>query len=258
MVPFTFALALAVSFGSAFAQSNPLLNGTLPPAQPAAPTAVKPQLSPESLGDVYMVRKMYREAIESFREASQKDPVVINKIGIAYHQLGELEKAKKSYEQAVKLKPDYGEAHNNLGAIYYSQKSYRKAVNTYKKALRYSPDSASIHMNLSIAYFARKNFKDAALESQKALELDPEVFERRGAYGTLLQERNVEERAQFNYYMAKLYAKNSRVDLALQYLRKALENGFKDKKKISQEPEFKGLLEMPEFKELLALEPRVL
>ena len=74
----------------------------------------------------------------------------------------------------------------------------------------------------------------------------------------LLEERNVEERAKFHFHMAKLYAQASRNDLALQYLRKALEEGFKDKKKIEEDPDFQAMRDLPEFKELLALEPRVL
>jgi hypothetical protein len=58
--------------------------------------------------------------------------------------------------------------------------------------------------------------------------------------------------------MAKIYAGQGRRDLALQYIRKALEEGFTDRKKFLQDPEFASLRELPEFKELLKLEPRVL
>jgi hypothetical protein len=58
--------------------------------------------------------------------------------------------------------------------------------------------------------------------------------------------------------MAKMYAKAGRNDLALQYLRKALEEGFKEKDKLKKDPEFAGMRDTPEFKELLASEPRVL
>jgi tetratricopeptide (TPR) repeat protein len=93
---------------------------------------------------------------------------------------------------------------------------------------------------------------------QTALKLDPNVFENHSSYGVLLEERNVEERAKFHFNMAKLYAQAGRNDLALQYLRKALEEGFKDKKKIAEDPDFQAMRDLPEFKELLALEPRVL
>lgn len=93
---------------------------------------------------------------------------------------------------------------------------------------------------------------------EKALALDPEVFEHRGAQGVLLQERSVTERAKFHYYLAKTYAKAGREDLALLYIRKSLEGGFKDRQKYFEEAEFAQLRKNPEFDVLMKLEPRVL
>ena len=90
------------------------------------------------------------------------------------------------------------------------------------------------------------------------LRLDPEVFERRSTQGTLLQDQSVEERAKFHYYLAKTYAHAGTKDRALLYIRKALEEGFKDRDKFVKEPEFAALQDDPEFKELLATEQRVL
>jgi len=205
-----------------------------------------------------MARKMYREAIDVFREDKSRNPVVFNKIGIAYHQMQQLDNARKFYEQAVRLKPDYAEAINNLGTVYYARKSFSRAIRYYRKALKYSPNSASIYSNLGTAYFARKKYKEAMETYQTALKLDPNVFENRGSYGVLLEERNVEERANFHFHMAKLYAQAGRNELALQYLRRALEEGFKEKKKIAEDPDFQAMRDLPEFKELMALEPRVL
>ncbi|HEX9106321.1 MAG TPA: tetratricopeptide repeat protein, partial [Longimicrobiales bacterium] len=87
---------------------------------------------------------------------------------------------------------------------------------------------------------------------------DPEVFEHRNNYGVLLQERSVQERAKFHYYLAKTYAKAGMNDRALQYLRKALEEGFKEREKIPEEPDFAALKDNPEFQQLLTSEPRVL
>jgi hypothetical protein len=76
--------------------------------------------------------------------------------------------------------------------------------------------------------------------------------------GVILEERSVEEKAKYHFYLAKLYAKGGRNELALQYLRKSLEEGFKEKKKIEEEADFAALRELPEVKELLAKEQRVL
>jgi tetratricopeptide (TPR) repeat protein len=230
------------------------------PASVASAAPTPAPLTPEKRGDVYMARKMYREAIEAYSEALRvtANPVVWNKMGIAYHQLMELDTAKRHYETAIKLNREYAEAINNLGALYYAKKNYRRAIKEYRKALKINPNSASIYSNLGTAYFARKKYKDAFEAYQKALALDPEIFEHRSTYGVMLQERSVEERARFYYFLAKTYANAGMTDRALLYVRKALEEGFKERKKFLEEPEFASLQEVPEFKELMASPPRAL
>ena len=262
MLPRLVASGLAIILGAiaAPAQTSSPLDRTVPPA-PTAGQQNNPQISPEMRGDIFMARKMYREAIDAFKQGSPTDPVMWNKTGIAYHQMMQLDNAKKSYERAIKLKKDYVEAINNLGTVYYAKKSYRRAVNYYKKALKLAgaePKSASIYMNLGTAYFARKKYDDATAAYQSAMKLDPLVFERHSNYGVMLEERSVTERAKYHFYVAKLYAKDGRNDLAIQYLRKALEEGFKEKKQVEDAPEFAGIKNLPEFKELLTKEPRVL
>ena len=257
LIPWLLATGLSAA---AFAQNNTTTDGTRttntqPPAQ-----SVNPALTSEMRGDIFMARKMYREAIDAFRQGPPKNAVLLNKIGIAYHQMMQLDKAKKSYEQALKIKPDYVEAMNNIGTVYYAQKSYRRAISWYTRALKAAgpePKSASVYMNLGTAYFARKKYDDATQAYQEAMKIDPDVFERRGTYGVMLEERRVEERATYHFYLAKLYAQGGRNELALQYLRKAFEEGFKEKKKLD-EPEFAALRETPEFKELVEKQFKVL
>jgi len=239
-------------------------NAVLDPTRTSSPSTQAPStqtLTPELRGDIFMARKQYREAIDVYQAPSSRNAVLWNKTGIAYHQLVQLDQAKKAYEQAIKLKPDYLEAINNLGTIYYARKSYRRAISQYQKAIKLAPEevrSASIYMNLGTAFFARKQYEQCVAANQMAIKLDPEVFERHGNYGVMLEERNVEERAKYHYFIAKMYAKSGRTDLALQYLRKALEEGFKDRDKLNKDPEFAGMRDTPEFKQLLSAEQRVL
>lgn len=240
-----------------------------PPAQtanglrPPTPTKLVPadpskSISPEMRGDIYMARKMYREAAETYLTGPKDSAVLANKTGIAYHQLLELDTARKYYERAMKIDPKYAEAINNLGTVYYARKSFRRAIGEYKRALRLEPQSASIMSNLGTAYFARKNYKEAYALYEQALALDPEVFERRSSQGVLLEERSVEERAKYHFYMAKAYAKAGQTDRALLYMRKSLEEGFKDREKFQKDPDFAGLQSNPEFKLLMATEQKVL
>lgn len=215
-------------------------------------------ITPELRGDIFMAEKRYREAAEMYSDNSKGSPIMLNKAGIAYHQMLELENAEKYYKMALKVNPKYAEAVNNLGTVYYAKKSYRRAVGQYKKALRLNPESASVWSNLGTGYFARKDYKRASEAWQHALMLDPQVFESRSTQGVLLEERSVEERGKFHFYLAQTYAKAGRNELALQYIRKALEEGFKEKKKFEEDPAFATLQKLPEFKDLMASEPRVL
>ncbi len=232
-------------------------NGLRPPTR-TAPADPAKALTPEMRGDIFVARKMYRDAIEMYQEAPKDSAVIANKIGIAYHQLLELDSAARWYQRAIKLNPQYAEAINNLGTVYYAHKSYRRAISQYRRALRITPDSASIVGNLGTAYFARKNYKDATAMYKHALELDPEVFEHHSSYGVLLQERSVDERAKFHYYMARLYAGAGRTELAIQYIRKSLEEGFKEREKFTTDPEFAILKDNAEFKLLISTEQKVL
>ncbi|MBM3797113.1 MAG: tetratricopeptide repeat protein [Acidobacteria bacterium] len=224
----------------------------------SASNAARPVLTVEMRGDIAMARKDYRQAVELYKSITPATHISHNKTGIAYHQMTEMDNAARYYQRAVKAKRDYAEALNNLGAVYYAQKSYRKAVGQYSRALKHAPKSASIYSNLGTAWFARKNYQKASESYAKALELDPEVFEHRSTNGVMLQERSVAERAKFHYYLAKTYAKAGMNERALQYMRRALEEGFKEKKKFVEEPEFAGLQKLTEFQELLTLNPRVL
>jgi tetratricopeptide (TPR) repeat protein len=209
-----------------------------------------------------MARKMYREAIDAYKDGihgnTPANAILWDKMGIAYHQLGDLRAALKSYEKAIKLDKKYADAINNVGTVYYAEKKYGTAISRYKRALQYAPDSASIWSNLGTAYYARAKYDLMTQAYTKALQLDPEVFEKHGAVGTQMQDRGVTDKARYHFEMAKLYAGTGKNELALQYLRKALEEGYKDKDKLPQLKEFAGLRDTQEFKELMTLDPRVL
>jgi tetratricopeptide (TPR) repeat protein len=117
--------------------------------------------------------------------------------------------------------------------------------------LKYAPESASILSNLGTALFARRKYTQATEAYLAALKLDPEIFEHRNSVGTLLQERSVQDRAQYYYFMAKAYASAQIYDRALLYLRRAIEEGYTKLDRIPKEPEFEPLLENAEFQALV-------
>jgi len=241
-----------------FQAPRPLQVADTSTPSPRAVAEQNPAISDELRGDIMMARKMYLDAIDFYKTQANTNAVLANKTGIAYHQMGDLNNAKKYYERAIKLDKKYAEAINNLGTIYYAHKSYGNAIKQYEKALQLTPDSPSILTNLGTAYFARKKYDEALQFYTRAVALDPQVFDRRGTSGLQVQERSVEERAKFHYTLAKTFAKAGLLDQALQNIRFALEYGFKERDKFKTEAEFAGLQSNTDFQQLLATEPHVL
>ena len=255
------AATFALLSGLCFAQQNnfqPVGNVPDSPRMVAAKPDISPVISNELRGDVYMARKMYREAIAAYKTGPRNSPVVWNKIGIAWHNLGDLPLARVNYEHAIKVDRKYAQAVNNVGTVFYAQKKYKTAINRYRRAIALSPGSASFWSNLGTAYYSEGKFDLMMVAYNKAIELDPDIFEHRGVVGTEMQDRTIADRARYHFELAKLYAKTGKDELALRYLRRSFEEGFKDKDQVKKSPEFGSLLEKPEFLEVMALEPRVL
>jgi tetratricopeptide (TPR) repeat protein len=240
--------------------------------KPESPAAVAAQVStsvempadltPRQQADFLARTGRHAEAAEVYqslaRQNQRRQAILWNKIGIAYHQMLDFPAASRCYRESSVVDPLYSEARNNLGTVYYAQKQYNRAIAEYKRALTVTPFSASVHSNLGTAHFARKEYELASVHYAKAVEIDPEIFERQGGQGTILQQRSVEDRASFHFYLSKVYARNGDLDRSLLYMRKALEEGFKDRKKFVEDEDFAALQAIPEFQTLLATEFRVL
>jgi len=223
--------------------------------EPPSPTASALELVQRA--DILRAEKRYLDAIDYFRAAIKKEnsPITWNKMGIAQLQLDRFHDAKKSFEKALKLDKKYADANNNLGVVYYRDRNYGKAIKFYRKAIKLRETSASFHSNLGTAYFSKKDMARAMVEYQRAFELDPGVFDRISTTGVAAQMSSPEDRAHFSYVLATLYAQVGRMDRSLEYLRKAIEEGYPDIKKVYSDAEFTELRKDKRFDELMASKP---
>ena len=55
---------------------------------------------------------------------------------------GKLDQAAARFEQAIALRPDLAETHNNLGCILWEQRKLDQAVTQYEQAIALRPDYA--------------------------------------------------------------------------------------------------------------------
>jgi tetratricopeptide (TPR) repeat protein len=229
------------------------------PSAEQASGVVHPQISDEQMGDLYMVRKQYNEAAALYKKLSDenpRNPVYLNKLGIALHQQEALGLALKYYQRAVKVDPQYADAENNVGTIWYQRKKYNKAIRAYEKAIKMRNDMAVLYSNLGYAYFGEKKYGEAIAAFRQGLILDPLLFEHNGSRnGSILQDRSVDDRGTFDYMLAKSFAEAGDLDRCIHYLRKAKDEGYKDIANVKKDPAFAAALKNPEIQELLAPKP---
>ncbi len=238
------------------AQSAEQLQVGPPPmhrAEPPAPGATPEEL--ENRGDELRSDKDFLDAIDYYRAVMKGAPnnaSVYNKIGICQLMMQRYRDAKKSFEHAIKADRKHADAYNNLGVIEYQAHSYNAAIRNYQKAISLRDDAASYFSNMGAAYFGKKQFDKAGESYSKAMELDPDIFERTSRGGVLAQLPSPEDRAQYDYVLAKLYAKSGAPERSLHYLKKAMEEGYKDIKNVYKDNEFSTLRKDPRFAELMA------
>ncbi len=212
----------------------------------------------ESRADLQMARKEYAEAAKTYKQLvvqAPKNPVYLNKLGIAYHQQTMLSVAQRFYEKAAKADPQYADALNNIGTIYYQRKKYGKAVRYYRKALQIHETMPAVYCNLGYAYFSEKHYVEAMDAFQRAVQLDPAVFDHSSRTGSVLQDRSlVGERGMFNFLLAKSYAQMGNAERCAHYLRKARDEGYSSIAKVKDDPAFAAVLRDPGVQEALQAE----
>ena len=220
-------------------------------AQPPPANASADQL--EEMGDSLREQKAYADSLDYYRAAIKKadSAVLHDKAGIAELELLHHDDARREFERATKIDKFYAEAFNNLGVIAYIHKKYGKAIKYYKKAITLRDSSASFHSNLGTAYFAEKHFENAIAEYAHALQLDPDIFERHLRSGVSLHLASANDRAHYDYVLAKMYAGVNNAERCLLYLRKALEEGYRGIKDVYKEREFERIRKDPRFVALM-------
>jgi tetratricopeptide (TPR) repeat protein len=229
--------------------SPPLVRAIDPPA----PEATSADL--ELQGDRLRSNKLYLDALDYYHAALNKkggDARLLNKIGITELMMQRYKEARKSFEHSIRSDRKFADAYNNLGVIFYEGRKYGAAVKQYEKAIQIDNSAASFFSNLGAAYFSKRSFEQAVAAYQHALELDPDVFERSSRGGVQAQLPSPEDRARYDYTVAKLYAKMGLSEQSLEYLRKAMEAGYKDLKNVYKDVEFAQLRKNPRFTELMA------
>ena len=154
----------------------------------------------DNMAHLARVLGKFDEAINYLKEAIDLEPLSVvgyTNLGHCFMYTDRLEEAVVAYETAIELNPQYPAAHTFLGLVYLLQKKNEKAINEIKK----EPDEGWRIYGLALAYYG------AGLKKQADSTLTYFI-------------KNYQDDSAFQ--IAEVYAYINELDLAFEWLEKAL------------------------------------
>jgi Flp pilus assembly protein TadD len=116
----------------------------------------------------------FEKAARYFLDQTKKhpdDPRAFNELGYSYVRLKMYDQASDAYNVAIKLKPDYLEAHLNLGTMHLYKMDPQNAYFELTKAIRIDPNCEACRVNLAWTYINMNRFDQALEQINKANEI---------------------------------------------------------------------------------------
>jgi protein O-mannosyl-transferase len=194
--------ALAVTDKNFIAQDN--LGGALlllgkadeayPHFQAAAAINPKDPMSHANLGAYLQAHGHLPEAIEQHNRAISltSDAGLLAStyanLGTAYRKIGEDEKARESYDQAVRLNPNQSNAYLGLGQLLEKQNRLDESISNYSRSVELRPtDTGFFLLGHALEIAGRR--AEALAAYQSALQLSPDMTEAQDAVDALSGKR---------------------------------------------------------------------
>ena len=116
------------------------------PSKPSKEQIINQAIQFHIKGNIPEASKYYQYCINQ----GFNDHRVFSNVGIILSGLGKLQEAEVSTRKAIKLKPDFAEAHYNLGGILKDLGNLQEAELSYRKAIELNPSQGEAYFNLAL------------------------------------------------------------------------------------------------------------
>jgi tetratricopeptide (TPR) repeat protein len=94
-------------------------------------------------------------------------------LGLAYNNMGHMDRAEQAYRKALEIDPDLVEAWVNLGGVLMIKWDFQASVDANKEALKRKDDLVLAHYNIGQAYLYLGNAEAVVQSNSRVIELDP-------------------------------------------------------------------------------------
>lgn len=115
----------------------------------------------------------YQEAIRIKHDFSEAH----NGLGNVYLNLKKIDQAMAEYLAAVVINPGYIEARLNIAMLHYKKNRLDQAASAYLAVIQINPKHAAAHNNLGFIYYQKGELAKAIRTYRKALKINPSLPE---------------------------------------------------------------------------------
>ena len=129
------------------------------------------------VGDYHRRHGNHAAAVAAYRAAvaaGSQHPVLLNNLGLALREQGELDAAAECFATAGERQPDLAAAHANLGDVRRLQRRFVDAVAAYSRAVEIDAKVARLWQNLGVCQHRTGAFEQARASFERAHAIDPD------------------------------------------------------------------------------------
>lgn len=208
----------------------------------------------------------WREVKDTEVKQTIEPEIMLAKKGWELGKEGKYQEAIESYKQAIRIKPDYEEAHVGLGYAYLQLGMWKEAIEICNEVIKLNPKKAEFYGIIrGMAYCILGNYQEALKDFDKAIELDTEngeayayrgiVYARLGdrqkAVDDLNKALELKQNIGVYYDVACIYSVLEIPDKACHYLNKAVEGGYKNFEWIEKDKDFDNIRNETCYQEIM-------
>ncbi|MBS4033761.1 MAG: tetratricopeptide repeat protein [Ignavibacterium sp.] len=174
-------------------------------------------------GNALLKAGNYNGAIEKYDAALkiEKDYRIYYQKGISLRKSNKNEEAKNSFEESLKLNPNFEASYNALGGVYFSMGDFTKSIEKFEKILEMKNVKANVKdkvkSNMALAYSRLGNESLSKGEASRGIDYLKKAVEHSNYDAAYLS-------------LAKVYSETGQYDESI----KAAENALKYRSKISK------------------------
>ena len=92
-------------------------------------------------------------------------------MGDILYNAREYERAKKAFEQAIKINPKYPEAHYKLGSILFNQGKYNRAIAAFRRSALANPNYPNAYYGAGLTFVQLRQYAQAIQVFRYAIDL---------------------------------------------------------------------------------------